>query len=77
MPLNPRIESWAGRTVWLVGASTGIGRATASRLHGLGAHVVVSARNGDALDAFVAFRGRKPSIEPLLRQHGIAPPAKS
>ncbi len=26
----------------------------------------------DALDAFVAFRGRKPRIEPLLRQHGIA-----
>jgi oligopeptidase A len=25
-----------------------------------------------ALDAFVAFRGRKPQIEPLLRQHGIA-----
>ncbi len=54
MPLNPRIESWAGRTVWLVGASTGIGRATASRLHGLGARVVVSARNGPALDDFVA-----------------------
>jgi oligopeptidase A len=31
----------------------------------------------DALDAFVAFRGRPPSIEPLLRQHGIAAPAKS
>jgi oligopeptidase A len=26
----------------------------------------------DALDAFVAFRGRKPDIAPLLRQHGIA-----
>jgi len=26
-----------------------------------------------ALDAFVGFRGRKPSIEPLLRQHGMAP----
>ncbi|MDR2215003.1 MAG: M3 family metallopeptidase [Nevskiaceae bacterium] len=24
------------------------------------------------LDAFVEFRGRKPSVEPLLRQHGIA-----
>jgi oligopeptidase A len=31
----------------------------------------------DALDAFVAFRGRPPSIEPLLRQHGITPPARS
>jgi oligopeptidase A len=34
----------------------------------------ILARGGsrDALDAFIAFRGRKPSIEPLLRQHGIA-----
>jgi oligopeptidase A len=27
----------------------------------------------DALDAFVEFRGRKPDIQPLLKQHGIAP----
>jgi oligopeptidase A len=27
----------------------------------------------DALDAFVDFRGRKPDIRPLLKQHGIAP----
>ncbi|HEY6454483.1 MAG TPA: M3 family metallopeptidase [Steroidobacteraceae bacterium] len=26
----------------------------------------------DALDAFVAFRGRQPDVRPLLRQHGIA-----
>ncbi|HTB66569.1 MAG TPA: M3 family metallopeptidase [Steroidobacteraceae bacterium] len=26
----------------------------------------------DALEAFVAFRGRKPDVRPLLRQHGIA-----
>ena len=26
----------------------------------------------DALDAFIAFRGRKPDVRPLLRQHGIA-----
>jgi oligopeptidase A len=25
----------------------------------------------DPLDAFIEFRGRGPSIEPLLRQHGI------
>lgn len=54
MALNPRIDHWQGRTAWLVGASTGIGRATAARLHGLGARVVVSARNATALDAFVA-----------------------
>jgi oligopeptidase A len=27
----------------------------------------------DAMDAFVEFRGRKPRIDALLRQHGIAP----
>ena len=54
MSLNPRIRDWTGQVVWLVGASTGIGRATAERLHAAGAHVVVSARNGATLDAFVA-----------------------
>jgi NAD(P)-dependent dehydrogenase (short-subunit alcohol dehydrogenase family) len=54
MPLNPRITDWAGRVVWLVGASTGIGRATAERLHRAGAMVVLSARNSAALDSFVA-----------------------
>jgi NAD(P)-dependent dehydrogenase (short-subunit alcohol dehydrogenase family) len=52
--LNPRIRDWAGRTVWLVGASTGIGRATAALLHARGAQVVVSARGASALEAFVA-----------------------
>lgn len=53
MSLNPPITHWAGRRVWLIGASTGIGRATASRLHALGAQVIVSARNEAALRAFV------------------------
>lgn len=53
MALNPRIDGWQGRVVWLVGASTGIGRATASRLHAAGARVVVSARSTVVLDAFV------------------------
>jgi NAD(P)-dependent dehydrogenase (short-subunit alcohol dehydrogenase family) len=54
MALNPRISSWTGKTVWLVGASTGIGRATASALHAAGAQVVVSARSREPLDSFVA-----------------------
>lgn len=54
MPLNPRIASWTGRTVWLVGASTGIGRATAELLHRRGARVIVSARSAAPLEAFVA-----------------------
>lgn len=54
MSLNPRIRAWAGRTVWLIGASTGIGRACAEALHAQGARVVVSARSQASLDAFTA-----------------------
>jgi NAD(P)-dependent dehydrogenase (short-subunit alcohol dehydrogenase family) len=54
MSLNPRMQDWRGKTIWLIGASTGIGRATASALHALGARVVVSARNAHALDDFVS-----------------------
>jgi NAD(P)-dependent dehydrogenase (short-subunit alcohol dehydrogenase family) len=52
--MNPRMTDWEGRVCWLVGASTGIGRATASRLHEAGARVIVSARSQPTLDAFVA-----------------------
>jgi len=52
-PLNPPMRDWHGKTVWIVGASTGIGLATAEALHALGARVVVSARKAAALDAFV------------------------
>ena len=54
MALNPRITGWKGRRAWLVGASSGIGRATASALHARGAQVVVSARNAAALQEFAA-----------------------
>jgi NAD(P)-dependent dehydrogenase (short-subunit alcohol dehydrogenase family) len=52
--LNPPLTDWRGKTVWIVGASSGIGSATASGLHALGAHVVVSARKVALLDEFVA-----------------------
>ena len=54
MALNPAVEDWRGRVVWIVGASSGIGLATAVQLHARGAKVVVSARNAQALDTFVA-----------------------
>ena len=53
MSLNPRITRWQGRRVWLIGASSGIGRATASALHHRGAQVIVSARSAAALHSFV------------------------
>lgn len=54
MPLNRRIDDWRGRVAWIVGASSGIGRATAALLHARGAVVVVSARNLTGLTEFVA-----------------------
>jgi short-subunit dehydrogenase len=53
-PLNPPLADWKGKTVWLVGASTGIGAATASALHARGARVIVSARQHAALASFTA-----------------------
>ena len=53
-PMNPPLSDWRGQRVWLVGASSGIGAATASALHARGAQVLVSARQADALQAFVA-----------------------
>jgi short-subunit dehydrogenase len=54
MPYNLPINDWRAKTVWLVGASSGIGRATAHALHAQGAKVIVSARSQQALDTFAA-----------------------
>jgi short-subunit dehydrogenase len=54
MSLNPRIHDWRNQRVWLIGASTGIGRATAQALHARGAQVVVSARSADTLQSLAA-----------------------
>lgn len=54
MAFNLPITDWRGKTVWLVGASSGIGQATAHALYAQGANVFVSARNADALSAFTA-----------------------
>ena len=52
-PLNPPLQDWRGRRVWIVGASSGIGEATAHALHLAGADVVVSARRAEVLEVFV------------------------
>ena len=48
------MRSWEGKKYWLVGASDGLGAALAHRLSKAGAHVVVSARSEQKLQAIVA-----------------------
>jgi len=49
MSLNPCTSDWQGQSIWIIGASSGIGLATAQALHARGAVVTVSARNAQAL----------------------------
>ncbi len=53
MTFNTPIREWRGSTVWVIGASTGIGRATALALRDKGANVYVSARNAEGLARIV------------------------
>ena len=53
MSLNHPMPDWQGKVAWLIGASSGIGQATAHALHAAGARVYVSARNVAALERFV------------------------
>ncbi len=54
MAYNPPIKDWHGKTVWLIGASTGIGEALAHDLCAAGARVVLTARSADKLAALAA-----------------------
>ena len=49
MSLNPPLAEWRGQRVWLIGASSGIGEATAKLLMARGARVALTSRSRDAL----------------------------
>ncbi|MDY0056365.1 MAG: SDR family NAD(P)-dependent oxidoreductase [Methyloversatilis sp.] len=63
-PLNPPLSDWAGRRVWLIGASSGIGAALARRLIAAGATVALSARDAGKL-ADVASGTPQAALLPL------------
>ncbi|RZU00653.1 SDR family NAD(P)-dependent oxidoreductase [Rivibacter subsaxonicus] len=67
---NPKLDDWRGRHAWLVGASTGIGRATASALHARGARVIVSARGREALESFVQAHPGAQAVALDATDHG-------
>jgi len=64
MALNRPIRDWAGKRVWIVGASTGIGAALAVKLDRAGARLAVSARGAGKLAALGANLTR-PLLLPL------------
>lgn len=63
-PLNPPLPAWPDARVWVIGASFGIGAATATALLAAGARVALSARSDDKLRA-VAGGHANALIEPL------------
>ncbi|MGL4575746.1 MAG: SDR family NAD(P)-dependent oxidoreductase [Burkholderiaceae bacterium] len=65
MPLNPTISDWRGKTVWLIGASTGIGFETAKLLIAKGARVAVSARSSAPLQQLAALASDRVIAAPL------------
>jgi short-subunit dehydrogenase len=62
--MNKPIKDWTGKRVWVIGASSGIGEATAQQLLLMGARVVVSARNQAALD-LLAISATRAAVWPL------------
>jgi NAD(P)-dependent dehydrogenase (short-subunit alcohol dehydrogenase family) len=56
--MNQIIDNWNGRHVWIIGASSGIGAATAHLLLAKGAHVALSARHQERLESLCAGEPR-------------------
>lgn len=68
--MNPRIRDWDGRRVWVIGASSGIGEATAQQLMLMGARVAVSARRVEALEQLAAYSARAVVCPLDVTDHG-------
>jgi len=77
-PLNPRVNDWRDRRVWLVGASSGIGAALARELARRGARIAVSARREQTLHAVLDEVGTGPdqrAIDALVLPLDVTNPA--
>lgn len=65
MPLNPPIREWSSQRVWIIGASSGIGEATARALLARGAKVALSARSRPPLEALAQPHPERALVAPL------------
>ncbi|NBT34335.1 MAG: SDR family NAD(P)-dependent oxidoreductase [Betaproteobacteria bacterium] len=72
MSLNHPITDWKGRTVWVLGASTGIGAALGRALDEKGAHLIASGRHLNTLEsAFPNPRVKKVVLD-ITDPQGVA-----
>lgn len=71
-PLNPPLPAWPDARVWVIGASYGIGAATARALLAAGARVALSARSEDKLHALAAAHPDRALVAPLDFTQGPA-----
>lgn len=65
MSLNPPINDWRDKRVWVIGASSGIGAALARTLLAQGARVALSARSTPGLAGIAATPGANTLVLPL------------
>ena len=60
--MNPPINDWRGKRVWVIGASTGIGAETARLLLDQGGRVALSARRQLPLDGIIGARDAEQAL---------------
>jgi NAD(P)-dependent dehydrogenase (short-subunit alcohol dehydrogenase family) len=73
VPWNDTLPDLSGRTMIVTGASSGVGRATATAVAGAGARVLLAVRDHDKGAAVAAeIRAARPAADPVVRALDLA-----